>query len=174
VGEFWTRLCRAHLFSSTSMDDGVLLANAVRFGKGLQLVNILRDLPRDLRQGRCYIPREQLSKHGLTPRDLLAADSMSRFRPLYEHYLKQAEDHLQAGWQYTTMLPFRYARIRLACAWPILIGCETIAQLRRGNILDDSSRIKLSRRDVRRLIFQSILRYPNAKSWNRLFHYSRF
>src|ERR1035437_4249784 len=42
VGEFWTRMCRAHLFPQAPLDDAFLLANGVRFGKGLQLVNILR------------------------------------------------------------------------------------------------------------------------------------
>jgi farnesyl-diphosphate farnesyltransferase len=168
VGEFWTRICRSHAFPKANLNDDILLANAVRFGKGLQLVNILRDLPKDLRQGRCYIPNTQLSKHGLKPLDLLLADSIDHFRPLYQVYLRQAEDHLIAGWQYTAMLPFGCVRIRLACAWPILIGVKTIKLLRQGNILDERCRMKLGRSDMRRLIFQSIIRYPSPKAWNRL------
>jgi len=60
VGEFWTRICRAHLFPTAVLDDAFLLSNGVRFGKGLQLVNILRDLPVDLRHGRCYLPSVDL------------------------------------------------------------------------------------------------------------------
>jgi len=88
VGEFWTRMCRAHLFPDAPLDDAVLLTNGVRFGKGLQLVNILRDLPRDLRQGRCYIPLDRLTAERLTPADLLEPNKESRFRPLYVTYLK--------------------------------------------------------------------------------------
>ena len=51
VGEFWTKMCRAHLFPRAPLDDAFLLANGVRFGKGLQLVNILRDVAADLRHG---------------------------------------------------------------------------------------------------------------------------
>jgi farnesyl-diphosphate farnesyltransferase len=171
VGEFWTRLCRAHLFPKDALDDNRIFANAVRFGKGLQLVNILRDLPKDLRHGRCYIPMEQLLPNGLQPQDLLAPDAMDRFRPLYQRYLNQAEDHLLAGWQYVAMLPFRFMRVRLACAWPILIGIRTIGLLRQGNILDNRHRIKLSRSDIRRLILQSIIRYPSPKAWNRFFNH---
>ena len=68
VGEFWTKMCRAHLFSDVKLDDAQLLGDGVRFGKGLQLVNILRDLPRDLQEGRCYIPMEQLARVGLNPK----------------------------------------------------------------------------------------------------------
>src|SRR6266478_1488246 len=60
VGEFWTRLCRAHLFPTAALDEGALIQNGIRFGKGLQLVNVLRDLPADLRQGRCYLPEDRL------------------------------------------------------------------------------------------------------------------
>ncbi len=169
VGEFWTQVCRAHVFPKIPLDNGILFARAVRFGKGLQLVNILRDLPKDLRQGRCYLPEERLLRHGLKPGDLLDRDAMGRFRPLYHDYLRQAMDHLHAGWQYTLMLPFRYARIRLACAWPILIGVRTLEQLRIANILDDQHRIKVSRSGIRRLILRSMLLYPNRGSWNRLF-----
>lgn len=44
VGEFWTRITRAHLFPVAPLDDAKLLHDGVRFGKGLQLVNLLRDL----------------------------------------------------------------------------------------------------------------------------------
>src|SRR5262245_11301673 len=41
VGEFWTKMCRTHVFPHAPLDDALLLADGVRFGKGLQLVNIL-------------------------------------------------------------------------------------------------------------------------------------
>ena len=173
VGEFWTHMCRAHVFPRAAVDDSVLFANGIRFGKGLQLVNILRDLPRDLRQGRCYIPQDQLSKHGLQTGDLLDAARMDRFRPLYENYLRQTEDHLAAGWQYITMLPVRCMRIRLACSWPILIGMRTVKELRGSNVLDDRFQIRISQSDTWRLILRSILFYPIPRMWNGLFEFVR-
>ena len=41
----------------------------IRFGKALQMINILRDIPEDLRFGRCYIPEQELSRHGMKPED---------------------------------------------------------------------------------------------------------
>jgi len=51
VGEFWTKICRLHLFPYARLDEAQFLADGIRFGKGLQLVNILRDFPEDLKKG---------------------------------------------------------------------------------------------------------------------------
>jgi len=168
VGDFWTRMCRAHLFPKAKLDEARLLNDAVRFGKGLQLVNILRDLPVDLRKGRCYLPADELAQCGLKPTDLLQALNQTRFKPVYQRYLDLAGAHLVAGWNYTNTIPRMQARVRLACAWPILIGLETLRRLRTENILDANQRVKVSRSDVRRIIVQSVLRYPLAASWRRL------
>ncbi|MCX6926622.1 MAG: phytoene/squalene synthase family protein [Verrucomicrobia bacterium] len=98
VGEFWTKVCRAHLFPQAPLDDAFLLVNGVRFGKGLQLVNILRDLATDLRNGRCYLPLERLVDSDLKPDDLLQSANEPRLRSLYHAYLDRAEAHLRAGW----------------------------------------------------------------------------
>jgi farnesyl-diphosphate farnesyltransferase len=157
VGEFWTKMCRAHLFPEAKVPDGLLLEKGVRFGKGLQLVNILRDMPKDLRQGRCYIPLARLSERSLSPQLLLDPASMKTFRPLYDLYLDQAEECLSAGRAYVDALPRSHLRVRLACTLPMLIGTETLARLHTGNVLDDRNRIKVSRSEVRRLIFASLL-----------------
>jgi len=170
VGEFWTHMCRAHVFPGAPLNDDALFADGIRFGKGLQLVNILRDLPDDLRQGRCYIPKDQLTKHDLQPQDLLDATRIDQFRPLYNKYLRQAEDHLASGWRYTTSLPFVQMRVRLACAWPLLIGLKTVEELFRGNILDGQYHIRIPHSDTRWMILRSVSLYPIPMAWNGLFN----
>jgi len=175
VGEFWTEMCVAHLFRQpelTALATPHFKELGVRFGKGLQLVNILRDVPADLRQGRCYLPEDLLAEAGLTPADLLSPGNEARFRPLYNHYLERAAAHLAAGWEYTNLISFRRVRLRLACAWPILIGAETIQRLQREPILDPTRRVKISRADVRRILFRSIWRYPAPTSWQKLVTFS--
>ena len=169
VGEFWTKICRAHLFPRARLDDAALLRNGVRFGKGLQLVNILRDLPKDLGQGRCYLPADELAKIGLHAGDLLDPRNEPVLRPLYNRHLDMAHDHLAAGWEYTNTLPWTCVRVRLACAWPVLIGIRTLAKLRTGNVLDASQRIKVTRVEVRGLMLRSIVWYPFPTAWKNLF-----
>jgi farnesyl-diphosphate farnesyltransferase len=168
VGEFWTRICRAHLFPNAPMNESELLANGVRFGKGLQLTNILRDLAADLRQGRCYLPAERLSSVGLAPGDLLQPANEPRLRPVYNALLDLAREHLLAGWAYTNALPWRNVRVRLACSWPILIGLETLKLLRVRNVLDPHQPIKVSRGEVRRIQCLSVILYPWPKAWKAI------
>ena len=169
VGEFWTRICRARLFPAAPVDDHFLMENGVRFGRGLQLVNILRDLPADLRQGRCYLPAERLRHVDLRPADLLNPPSEARLRPVYNAYLACATDHLRAGWEYTNHLPHSQRRVRLACAWPILIGVRTIAHLKSGHVLAPEVRIQASRAEVRGILLRSIAYLPWPSVWRRLF-----
>ena len=169
VGEFWTKICRAHLFPKPRMDDAQLLVNGVRFGKGLQLVNILRDLPADLKKGRCYLPLEKLEPAGLLPEVLLSPVNEAKFRPLFHEYLDRAESHLAAGWAYTNTLPFGQVRVRLACAWPILIGLKTIERLRAANVVELQEHIKISHGERRGILVRSVLTYPIPGAWQKLF-----
>jgi farnesyl-diphosphate farnesyltransferase len=169
VGEFWTRLCRARLFPRARADDAMLLREGIRFGKGLQLVNILRDLPADLGKGRCYLPRQSLAAAGLTPEDLRSAGNEPRFRALYQSWLDRAGEHLAAGWNYTNALPGGPGRLRLACAWPILIGARTLGKLRGENVLDATRRVKITRPEVRAIVARSIVLCAWPPGWKAQF-----
>lgn len=167
VGVFWTTLCRRHVFPSARLDERLLVENGLRFGKGLQLVNILRDLPRDLRTGRCYLPLDELRALSLTPAALLDMAHESRLRPLYNRWAGVARDHLVAGWTYTNTLPHRHVRLKLACAWPVLIGMRTLKLLRVGRILDPEQRIRVPRTEIRSILLRSMVLYPFRDTWRR-------
>lgn len=169
VGEFWTRICRTRLFPSAALDDEALLAEGIRFGKGLQLVNILRDLPKDLQAGRCYLPLDELRREGLSPVDLLDPAQEARLRPVYDRWLQRAESHLVAGWSYVSSIPRGQIRVRLACAWPILIGIQTLIRLRHPGVLDARHRVKISRSEVRSILWATLWRLPSRRRWDGLF-----
>jgi farnesyl-diphosphate farnesyltransferase len=162
VGEYWSRMCLAHIYPGTDrgQNESYLLAKGVRFGQGLQLVNVLRDLPVDLRNGRCYLPADQLAARGLAPEDLLKPENEARLRPVYDAWLGRAEANLFAGWDYTNALPRGRVRVRLACAWPIQIGLETIRLLRASPILDPEKRVKVTRGEVKKMMVRSVILYP--------------
>lgn len=168
VGEFWTRVCMAHLTPKPRVSLEELIAKGVRFGKGLQLVNILRDLPADLRLGRCYLPEERLSAAGLAPRDLLDPVNEQKFRPAYQAFVAEAEAHLKEAWSYTLSLPRSWVRVRLACALPVLIGVKTLNKLRAANVLNPDTRIKVSRSEVKQIVRSNVLFYPVNALWRKL------
>lgn len=173
VGEFWTKICRAHLFPHARLDEQQLITDGIRFGKGLQLVNILRDLPADLKNGRCYLPAQRLDEAKLIPETMLSSMNATKFLPFFHGYLDKAEAHLAAGWQYTNTLPFGQVRVRLACAWPVLLGMKTIAKLRAADVAGLRERVKVSRGEVRGILLRSILAYPLPWVWRNQFAPSR-
>jgi farnesyl-diphosphate farnesyltransferase len=157
VGEFWTDMVIAHRPRCAGWDRPSMRARGARFGQGLQLVNVLRDLPRDLRIGRCYLPRGELAALGLAPPDLLNPAALPRVRPLLDALIDEALARLDEGRAYTLAVPRREPRLRLAAAWPLLIGLGTLARLRRAeNLLDPSVTVKVSRGEVRWLLARSL------------------
>ena len=157
VGEFWTDVHVAHRPRLRHWDLEKMTALGIRFGKALQLTNVLRDIPRDLRQGRCYLPSHDLSLLGLEPRDLLDPKAGPQLRPLLVELLNVALDHYEAGWRYTFAIPKRETRMRLACAWPLLIGLRTLDLLAQApNWLDPEVVLKVPRIRVYGMMAQSV------------------
>ena len=158
VGEFWTRLHIAHRPRLGGWDGAAMSATGVRFGKALQLTNVLRDVPADLRHGRCYLPARELATLGLGPRDLLDRKRTPAVRPLFDRLLRDALEHYDAAWRYTLAIPRPEWRMRLACAWPLLIGLGTLAAIaRHPNPLAVERPIKISRGAVRAILARSSL-----------------
>ncbi len=149
VGEFWTKMTCAHLPGMRHWEQSTMIPLGIRFGKGLQMVNILRDLPQDLTNGRCYIPTELLEQVDLSPEQLLDPSSAKAFRPLFRQLIQEARDHLDQGWRYAMALPRLEVRLRLACMWPLLIGIRTLQALSVSQrLLQVDQSVKITRRNV--------------------------
>jgi len=159
VGEFWTKMCIHHIEDSKVWNPDETILRGIHFGQALQLTNILRDMPRDLLNGRCYLPNSQLKDIGVTPKELLNAEKFEILRPLYFQWLALAESYYDDAWTYTLQYPKRQWRMRLACAWPILIGVRTLRKLKSdtNNPLDPYHRIKVSRFNVWMILISSSL-----------------
>ena len=149
VGTFWSKMSLAHLMTLPPEKEKVFLEKGIQFGKALQMINILRDIPEDLRFGRCYIPSEALAEHGLEPEDILGDSNLETFRPLYDSYLDLTNVHLEAATDYIRMLPDKQFRLKASCMLPVLIGQRTVTLLRTGNILDSDERIKVTRDEIK-------------------------
>src|SRR5437016_11535162 len=65
---------------------------AVDLGTALQLTNILRDVGADARDGRVYLPREDLRRFGISVDDLRAGRYDDAFVALMTHQAARARE----------------------------------------------------------------------------------
>jgi farnesyl-diphosphate farnesyltransferase len=134
VGAFWTKLGFLTLGGRFSTAPAaLLLEQGVAYGKGLQLVNILRDLPADLAVGRCYLP---VADPGDTP-SLLEA---------HRRWVERARVWVAEGFAYSETLLSR--RLRAATVLPAMIARETLERLRDAGWDDLQTRVKVPRARV--------------------------
>lgn len=148
VGEFWTKVCDRRIKNYSKIPIESLNALAISFGKGLQLINILRDIPQDLQKKRCYLPLEQLHQHQIILTDLI--QNPSRSIAIIEYWWQKAFEHLTDGWNY--MMSINNRRIRYAITLPLLIGFKTLAELKDKKYLQRTSITKISRRSMKWLM----------------------
>ncbi len=173
VGEFWTDLMCAHRTALASWNVRHMSDLGIRFGKGLQLTNIVKDIAHDLQKGRCYIPEAMLVEAGLTPRDLLDQTNLPRFRPVLSKLVRMAAEHLDQGWMYTMAIPRHEMRLRLSCMWPILSAGESLKLvLHSPDLLNPAVKVKIPRSKVYQILalttFTGACGYVGTAYWGRL------
>jgi farnesyl-diphosphate farnesyltransferase len=140
VGEFWTDVCRHHYPRFSQLEIEPLRTLARDYGKALQFVNILRDLPADLRNHRCYLPSSEVDPQSLVSNPQVA-------REVFARWLHRATDLLDSGRRYTAAI--RLPRLRAACFLPWDIGRQTLQLLSIQSPLETDARIKIPRSAVR-------------------------
>jgi farnesyl-diphosphate farnesyltransferase len=145
----------------------------VRFGKGLQLTNVLKDMARDLQRGRCYLPENLLEAVGLVPADLLKKDHLDRLKPVLRRLITVTLEHLDQGWMYTMAIPRREVRLRLACMWPVLFAGRTLQRVAVSpDLLDPGVIVKMPKREVYRIMSLTALTaacgYVGTAYWGRI------
>lgn len=144
VGAFWTKLGFATMGDRFSnRPEAELLESGILYGKGLQLVNILRDLPADLASGRCYLPAAD-------PRDIPS------LLECHSQWVERASRWVGAGEFYADQLISR--RLGVASLLPALIAGRTLAALRGADWGLLKSRVKVPRRQVYRLLAYAVFR----------------
>src|SRR5256714_2677114 len=167
VGEFWTRVCFRKVQSFTARMEADMLQLGRKYGRGLQLVNILRDAGSDLRAGRCYFPEDELRAANLSPADLVNAPAA--FLPIYQRWIEEARAGLDAGLEYS--IAINPPRVRVATVLPAMIGVRTLSLIEESGLEALRTRVKISRGEVRGMIAsttitlasQSRLRRARAK-----------
>ena len=165
VGEFWTTTCFRYLPGFSRETEQTMIERGVAYGKGLQLINILRDAGADLRAGRCYLPTDELRSSGTSPADLL--NNPEAAEPVLRGWRERAEQGIAAGIDYACAI--RSPRVRLATALPALIGARTSALLRNAGAAVFTQKIKVPRSEVRQILLRTIASLASPRAVRRMF-----
>jgi farnesyl-diphosphate farnesyltransferase len=120
VGEFLTQLAAHHCPGCSTESLERMVIWGIDYGKGLQLINILRDYRDDIQRGHHYIDKSS-----------------------YAFYHDQAIFYLQSGEAYIKALcP---GRLKVAYSLPLLLGKETLALIQKD---PTAQRLKIRRWQV--------------------------
>ena len=165
VGEFWTRLCFRHVRNFARLSEDEMLALGKRYGMGLQLINVLRDAGSDLRAGRCYFSEYELAAAHLTASQILSEPE--QFQPIYRTWLDRAKTGLECGMIYSRAIANR--RVRAATVLPALIGVRTLSLLNAAGPMALERTVKVSRREVRRMILLLAITCASRRAIDAIF-----
>ena len=128
------------------------------FGKGLQMVNIIRDMNTDLKRGQSYIPDEILQKYHLTRKSIFDQKNSEQVEQMFNELVQVATDHLDNALAYIVNIPKEEARIRLFCLLPLFWAMQTLRLIQQNTLaLLRKDSIKISRRTIRIEFLKSLI-----------------
>ena len=136
-----------------------------RFGCGLQLVNVLKDLWEDNRRGVCWLPR------AVFPADVDLSSPDARNHAAFAGGLNTlvavAREHLDAALDYTLLMPPRQVGIRRFLLWTLGLAVLTLRRIHANPRFTSGEDVKVTRREVRAMILvtTALARHDTALRW---------
>ena len=154
VGKLLTGLFTVHLGGSRPARQAASLQRlGVRYGLGLQVTNIVRDIGDDLSRGANYVPRQLCREQGIEPTDLLDPSCRGAARRVANALIRKAFRHLGDALEFCAGVPRSQYRVRVACSIPMLLAVRTLRLARRDSrLFDPFYRVKISRGAVYRTV----------------------
>ena len=77
---------------------------AIKLGVALQMTNILRDVGEDYRNGRLYLPREELAFYGIPESDIAQGRVTGNWRQFMKFQIDRTRQLYEASWEGVKML----------------------------------------------------------------------
>lgn len=133
------------------IDSGRALAlreRAASFGRGLQLVNIVKDLAKDHLRGWQFLPQQMCN---FDPADLLNPERQDRVLSAHAALCSHAQSDLREALSYTLHLP-PTSSARRFCAFPLLMARATLRDV-AGNpaVLLADTPVKIARTEAEQI-----------------------
>jgi len=161
-GVFWAKLLL------DGKQDEEFVEDARKIGKALQITNILRDIPADVKIGRVYLPLSDLSSCNLMPQDLADKQNYRKLRPVIYKWINWGLENISAAPRFFAKIPaYKFAN-RAAVAWPVLWSLDTFYLLAlSGNLLDAEKKQKIPKKEIYRTMLSSPFYCLSAKVFRR-------
>lgn len=139
VGEFWTEIGFGDDGDFARASEGEMMSWGQAYGRSLQLINILRDVPEDLENGRCYLP---------------GASSQEELLQERKRWITEAREGLDQADQYAEALNGK--RMRFGTVLPAMIGRETLNRLENATWQEWEAGVKVSRKEVYAMMARAV------------------
>lgn len=142
-GIFWAKLLL------NGKEDKTFMENGKKIGMALQITNILRDLPQDIKMGRIYLPLTDLTANDLMPQDLLEKKTYKKLKPIIYKWINWGVDSLESAKDFMRNIPKWKFFSRAAVAWPVLWSFDTLLLLALcKNLLDKNKIQKIPKKTI--------------------------
>lgn len=147
VGEMLTGLFIASA-PQVAWREAWLMPRASVFGRALQLTNILKDVREDLDRGSCWLPRDRMAAHGLTPATLASPSLRAPAVALLDELVAVARRELDVALEYSLALPAEEPGLRLFCLYPLFFAVATLNAVEGNPAVLDPEPVKIRRETV--------------------------
>jgi 15-cis-phytoene synthase len=124
---------------------------AFNLGLALQITNIIRDIKADLKQGRVYLPQEDLARFGVSEQDLAAGVVTDAIRRLLTHECQRARQFYTAAAQ---AMPHAESRKLVAAEIMGAIYFEILQRIERRGYDVFSERVRVPKLKRARIALQ--------------------
>jgi farnesyl-diphosphate farnesyltransferase len=124
-----------------------LRQSAEAFGQGLQLVNIIKDVAKDAREGRSFLPRSLFGEDTLEANSPPSGADLTH--PTLEPLFVRARAGLRGAVDYTCRIPEVDDDIRLFCLIPLSMAVKTLKLCEENpDLFNPEKPVKISREEV--------------------------
>jgi len=152
VGVLLTRLFAYFRYATDADVSRADRHRGKRFGRGLQLTNIVKDHPSDLQDGRCFIPLSVAQAVGLSDRDLMQP---ALPKPIRSVIVRRAAAHLDVALDYCCALPVDPIGVRLFCVQPMMMAIATLERVMLHVDPTPTDRPRITRSQVAEIVDHS-------------------
>ncbi len=165
VGCMLTDLWKEHALLFNEKLYQSLYKISSKFGEGLQIINILKDIFWDKqKENSIYIPEEILKRLGSSHENLLNKNFYFQNEIAAKELMFLAQKDLLESVEYVKKIPKINPRIRFFCALPLLLAIGTLNKLKSSdNIISSENKIKISKSEVSKIIRQSF--FSSISNW---------